>query len=181
MTKAIPAVLVLALACLLALSAALPSVLDQDVSLQTDPNAPRTFLGKPYRRRRDVQGCSRPCCTLVIADRNDSHTDPDPDVSTHQQTEPITCPFEQWRSDQNEDGYGAARQACTFACCQFVSRVWIGAFTFADGPGLGDVPLSSEPRVVSKSQGTRQVAFAVGRWKRLYDRGEWKSRLLEEY
>jgi len=73
MTKAVPRVLVLVLACLVTLSAALPSVLNQVVSApaQGEPKAPRTLLGKPYRRLRGSQACP-PSCWALVTDSNHS-------------------------------------------------------------------------------------------------------------
>ncbi|KAH0830175.1 hypothetical protein J3R83DRAFT_1527 [Lanmaoa asiatica] len=72
MTKAIPVALVLALACLFALSTALPSVLSQTVPAKMESNEPSTLLGKPYRRRWYSQGCPPSGWTIGVADRNDS-------------------------------------------------------------------------------------------------------------
>lgn len=73
MTKTLHAVFLLALACPFALCTALPYV-----SARTEPNVPRTLLGRPYQRRwENTQRCMPSRWTVVLADCTDT------DASTH--------------------------------------------------------------------------------------------------
>jgi len=208
MTKAVPAVFVLVLVCLFTLSAALPSILNQVVSApaQGEPNAPRTLLGKPYRRRRGSQGCPPSCWTLVT-DSNHSGGNADPNahrVSAHQA--------------QIANGGWTQTKMNTELRVQFPLPFVLDALNspefvparlrlvrskrpFRYSPCSDDAPLSSrapsgrvttrdedaqrvQPPVVSGSEeemGSREVSVPVRRSRRLYDKGEWKSRLFEEY
>ncbi|KAG9318067.1 hypothetical protein JVU11DRAFT_131 [Chiua virens] len=91
MPKALLAVLVLALACLATLCTPLPSVVSaQIVFATTEPNVPRTLLGRPYRRHSEgTQSCPR--ARLTVADHNGADSDGcpylDPNDGSCSQTE----------------------------------------------------------------------------------------------
>lgn len=206
MTKTIPAVLVLALAYLFALSTALPSVLTQSVSAQTKPNVPRTLLGKPYRTRWDSQGCPPSRWTLTVADRNDAdiHVDPNPglDCASAYEAQIGNGGWTQTRMNTKPrvpiplplvlNTFPESRPARL--------RLMRSKRPMEHSPCSDDVPSSEKARSdemnprdqieqrvqspdVSKpesKQGPREVSVPVRRSKRLDDRG-WKSRLFEEY
>ena len=213
MTKAVPAALVLTLACLFPLSSALPSLLTQIMSAQTVPNAPRTLLGKPYRRRRDSQDCPPSCWTLAVADRNnsDANADADPEVFTltgsdHASARQALASNSGWsQTKMNTEPrvpLPLVLNAMNFAgSVPARLRLMRLKRPLRYGPCLDDAPLFSQarsdgmtprdedkqhaqPPVASRPEGkigSRDVSVPVRRLKRLYDKGEWKSRLFEEY
>lgn len=198
MITAIPAVLTLAY--LSAVSSALPSALNQDVSLQTEPNAPRTLLGKPYRRRWNSQDCPPPCWTLSVTDRNDSDADTDAGPDTLAVPDYTSA----YQAPAGDDGWTPTKMytkprvplplpLVLNASPESVSarlRLMKSKRPLRHSPCSDDAPPSRnedqdriQPLVVSGSKGkTGSLEAQVPeRSKRLYDRGEWKSRLFEKY
>ncbi|KAF8548463.1 hypothetical protein OG21DRAFT_1516273 [Imleria badia] len=200
MTKIIPAAL--ALACLIALSSALPSAPNQNVSPQTEPNAPRTLLGKPYRRHS--QDCPPPCWTLSVTDRNDSEVNANADADPNALAEPNYASA--YQALAGNEGWTPRMDTkprvqlplplVLNASPEFVParlRLIKSKRPLRYSPCPDDAPSSSHPKneddpvqppVVSGPKGkteSREASVLVGRSKRLYDRGEWKSRLFEEY
>ena len=202
MTRAIPAVLVFALACLFTLSSAFPSMLTQIVSTESEPNAPCTLLGKPYRRRRDSQDCPPSCWTLAVTDRNnpDAKADANPDSSTdpvHGSAHQALAGNNGWSQTKinteprvplvlNTLNFAESvparlrlmrlKRPSRFAPC---SDDALSSQARSDEMTLrGEAEQRVQPPVASRSEGklgSRKVS------RRLYDKGEWKSRLFEEY
>ncbi|KAN0073783.1 hypothetical protein V8E55_012037 [Tylopilus felleus] len=183
MANAVPAVLVLALACLFALSTALPSVLNQIMYPKTEPNAPRTLLGKPYRRCSDGQRCSPSCWIRPLTNRNDDCIKAGVTVESRAQlpfplvlnaypeSEPARLRLMRskrpWRYSPGSDGTRLSHQAGSDRTTPKDEHAQGVQLPVVAGPGGGTE--------------SSKVSVPVRRLNRLSSRGEWKSRLLEEY
>lgn len=187
MNRANPAVLVFALACLLAFSTALPSVFNQVASTDTESNIPRTLLGKPYRRRSDAQANPPSCSTLATPDHNNPEAYPDilPSPDHTGPHVPLPLPLVLNASPESVPArlrlIKLKRPLRYNPCSSDTPRSGLAR---PDGP----TPMVEDARRVQSPMarpeaktGSRDAPVRVGSPNRLYDKGEWKSRLLEEY